>query len=56
MLNPITTAEQYYALASTFDKRQRDEAIANIPLRINRAGKLYQKLVKQICQKYPHIQ
>ena len=44
------TADQYYALASTIDQRRREEAIARIPLNINRAGKHYKKLVQQIYE------
>jgi len=44
----IQSADEYYALVSTIDQRRIDTLIANIPLNINRAGKHYQKLVKQI--------
>ena len=42
------TAEDYYTLVSTHDERKRESAIARIPSNINRAGKHYKKLIKQI--------
>ena len=42
------TADEYYLLASTFDQRRIEARIAQIPQNINRAGKLYQKLIKEI--------
>lgn len=44
----IKTADEYYALVSTFDQRRIDEQIARIPWNVNRAGKHYRKLVKEI--------
>jgi hypothetical protein len=43
------TKEQYHLLAPRFDRH--DKEIAAIPQNINRAGKLYRKLVKQIYEK-----
>jgi hypothetical protein len=40
------TAEEYHLLAPRFNRYDRE--IAAIPQNINRAGKLYGKLVKQI--------
>ncbi len=40
------TKEEYWALAPTFDRR--DRLVAQIPLNINRAGKHYKKLLKEI--------
>lgn len=47
----INTADEYYALASTFNQRRIANQIAQIPLNINRSGKHYQKLIKQIHEK-----
>lgn len=46
----INTAEEYYALVSTYDARRIEKQIDQIPLNINRAGKHYKKLVKQIYE------
>jgi len=42
------TKEQYHALAPTFDPR--DQLVALIPLNVNRAGKHYKKLLKEIYE------
>lgn len=47
----IKTADEYYALVSTFDQRRIDEQIALIPWNVNRAGKHYQKLLQKIYEK-----
>lgn len=52
------TADEYYALASTFDQRREEEIeqqinneIDRIPLNINRSGKTFIKRCKSIRQK-----
>jgi len=44
------TREQYHALAPTYNRHEarRQALIDAIPLRVNRAGRHYQKLIKQI--------
>jgi hypothetical protein len=42
------TSEEYNYLAPRFDRHDRE--IAAIPQNINRAGKLYRKLLKQIYE------
>lgn len=49
MINVMSKAE-YHELISTYDDRKQQALIDAIPLRINRAGKLYARLIKQICQ------
>jgi ADP-dependent phosphofructokinase/glucokinase len=44
------TREQYHQLVTTFDQRKIQDQIERIPLNINRAGKHYQKLIKQIYE------
>lgn len=55
MRTEIKTADDYFKMVSTFDQRQVDEAIARIPMNINRAGKLYPKIVKKIYADYAVI-
>lgn len=51
------TREQYHLLAPTFNLRQQqiEQAIARIPLNVNRAGKHYQKLVREIKYMKPEL-
>lgn len=51
-INPdlTMTADEYHTKVATFDQDRIDQAIARIPLNINRAGKYYRKLVKQIYE------
>lgn len=51
----INTADEYYALVSTYDQRRIEAEIARIPLNVNRAGKHFRKLVKEIKQQYDPI-
>jgi hypothetical protein len=48
------TAEEYYQAVSTYDQRKLQAQIDAIPLNINRAGRLYRKLLKQIHEKRKH--
>lgn len=43
------TRSEYHALAPTFDRR--DRLVEQIPLNINRAGRHYKKLLKQIYER-----
>lgn len=51
----INTADDYYALVSTFDQRRIDEEIARIPLNVNRAGKHYKRLIQKIYDNQKQI-
>lgn len=48
------TRAEYEKKVATFDQDRINQAIARIPLNINRAGKYYQKLTKEIRNKYEH--
>lgn len=47
------TAKEYHELVATYDARKLQTQIDAIPLNINRAGRLYRKLIKEI---YDEIQ
>lgn len=44
------TSDQYHALVATYDDHRIEAAVSRIPMNINRAGKHYQKLVREICE------
>jgi hypothetical protein len=45
------TRQEYEAKFATFDQELIDRLIAQITLNINRAGRLYKKLIKNIYEK-----
>jgi len=47
---PIKTAKEYERAVATFDQDRIQAMIDRIPWNINRAGKHYQKLLKQIYE------
>ena len=51
------TKEQYHLLAPTFNRTQHliDLEIDRIPFNVNRAGKTYRRLTKQIRERYKLI-
>lgn len=48
------TRSEYHRLAPTFNRRQLliDQAIDRIPQNVNRAGRHYKKLLKQIHEQF----
>lgn len=48
----ITTPEEYHEAVRTHDARIIRRQLDAIPSRVNRAGKLYQKLVREIKNQY----
>lgn len=42
------TKEEYHHAVATHDTRRREALIAAIPMRVNRAGRLYRKLLAEI--------
>lgn len=44
------TQQEYEHAVATHDQRMIDAAIDRIPLNVNRAGKLYRKLIKKIYE------
>lgn len=47
------TQQEYETAVATHDQRIIDQQIARIPLNVNRAGRHYKKLVKQIYENTP---
>lgn len=47
----IATPEEYYRAVQRIDQDRIDAAIDAIPPRVNRAGKYYRKLIKEIYAK-----
>lgn len=46
------TAKEYAQKVATFDQDRIDQAIARIPLNVNRAGRHYKKLSAKIRKDY----
>ena len=48
----LKTADQYYKAVQRIDQDRIDQEIDRIPLNVNRAGKHYRKLIKEIRERY----
>ena len=46
------TKEQYHHLVANYDRHRIEALIARIPQNVNRAGRHYRKLVKEIYENY----